>query len=618
MRNRLTRVRGWTWRLGIPVAAVAVAAQLALAGSASATHTVTAGHHMAGTIAPAKVNSLDCNAWSKKYFAANPGMKMLCTDPVRRYNGHATRFYDNGHYVGHDEPSVKFISSVTGSGNTMTYDMRLPKDPVKAPTASGSVTNYEELSVAPWFGLPMCDPKSYPQNACTPDSDLNTGLGAPTDAGSAFMELQFYPPGWTPFTDLGSCSATQYCSALNIDSLECTFNFVSCNNNCIEPVNFAFLQTNGVPAGPPAPQDPSAATFLGNSKTLKMNPGDVLKVSISDPAGGFTTKIQDLTTGQTGVMQASAKNGFANTNMSDCSGTPHTWHAEYSTAQKQNQVPWAALEGGVLMQQEIGHFEVCNSVTSKEGFTQTFKGGTSYSDPSVFQTCSGGQESPTATGEGPCNPTTGVCQHAMTQSASGPVACPSNNFTSGNSCEYSDGYCVPKGTRTVTINGKAAKETARTAGCYQNQFQNGDVDFDGTPYHADWPNGSPNFPQPFEYIGPFTTGGQSYAQVQYETDIGASEATCNTTTGSGCTAKPAGAKFYPFWSINNKQTMAGIVNTPGVCIWNFGNDITGITKSDFGKTKQYGTPDVARFGGTIISKVLSNPTLGSGCAAPPR
>ena len=47
----------------------------------------------------------------------------------------------------------------------------------------------------------MCDPKSYPQNACTPDSDTNTGLGAPTDAGSAFMELQLYPPGYTPFVD---------------------------------------------------------------------------------------------------------------------------------------------------------------------------------------------------------------------------------------------------------------------------------------------------------------------------------------------------------------------------------------------------------------------------------
>ena len=68
-------------------------------------------------------------------------------------------------------------------------------------------------------------------------------------------------------------------------------------------------------------------------------------------------------------MTASAANGFMNTNIADCTGTPFTFHAEYSTAKQQNQVPWAALEGGVLMQQEIGHSEVCNSVKNQDPFT---------------------------------------------------------------------------------------------------------------------------------------------------------------------------------------------------------------------------------------------------------
>ena len=89
-------------------------------------------------------------------------------------------------------------------------------------------------------------------------------------------------------------------------------------------------------------------------------------ISISDPPQGFTTVVRDLTTHQTGFMTASAANGFMNTNIADCSGTPFTFHAEYSTAKQQNQVPWAALEGGVLMQQEIGHGEVCNSVTNQD------------------------------------------------------------------------------------------------------------------------------------------------------------------------------------------------------------------------------------------------------------
>src|SRR5207249_2400317 len=105
----------------------------------------------------------------------------------------------------------------------------------------------------------------------------------------------------------------------------------------------------------------------------------------------------------------------------------------------------------------------------------------------------------------------------------------------------------------VTINGAAASETARLAGCFQNQFQNGDVDFDGNSYLKDWPNGSPRHPQAFRYIGPFTVGGKSYARIQFETNVAASEALCDVISGDGCTARPAGAEFYPFWSINNKQ-----------------------------------------------------------------
>ena len=176
----------------------------------------------------------------------------------------------------------------------------------------------------------------------------------------------------------------------------------TCNNNCIEPVNFSYLQTNGVPPGPPNPQQTDVSTFTPNAHTLKINGGDLLQVSITDPPQGFTTTIRDLTTHQTGFMTASAANGFANTSMADCSGTPFTFHAEYSTAKQQNQVPWAALEGGVLMQQEIGHAEVCNSVTNKDPFTFD-AGSQSYSDPNVFDTCNGGTEGPGAKGEGPCD-----------------------------------------------------------------------------------------------------------------------------------------------------------------------------------------------------------------------
>ena len=256
--------------------------------SRGGTTATTAKTVATGAVAPNPVNELDCNGWSAKYKTVRKIAGDLCTDPIKVVNGKGQRFIDNGWYVGHDEPSVKFISSQPGSGNTMTYVMKVPVDPSKAPTATGSVTNYGQLSVAPWFGLPMCDPKSYPQNPCTPDSDTNSGsISDPNAAGSAFMELQLYPPGYTPFVDSESCSATKWCAALTIDSLECTFGFATCNANCDEPVNFAYLQTNGVPAGPPSPQLTNVSTFLPNAHTLMINPGDVARRLDHRPPAGI-------------------------------------------------------------------------------------------------------------------------------------------------------------------------------------------------------------------------------------------------------------------------------------------------------------------------------------------
>ena len=77
--------------------------------------------------------------------------------------------------------------------------MRLPRDPKGKPTVSPNgktVSDYAELSPAPWFGLPICDPDSYPLNPCKPDSDTNSGaISDPNASGSAFLEVQLYPPG---------------------------------------------------------------------------------------------------------------------------------------------------------------------------------------------------------------------------------------------------------------------------------------------------------------------------------------------------------------------------------------------------------------------------------------
>ena len=278
------------------------------------------------------------------------------------------------------------------------------------------------------------------------------------------------------------------------DSLESQFNFANLNPACEEPVNFAFLQRNGVPAGPPSPQLADVSTLTPNAETLLMNPGDTVATTIKDTPQGLLASVTDFTTHQTGYIVASGKNGFMNTNYKTCAGMPFNFHPEYSTARQQNQVPWAALEGGVLMQQEIGHFEPCSSITNNDPYTASYPDGQTFRDQETAQTCVGGFEGHGKVGEGPCNASTGVCQNATTQ---GGVACPSDNFTSGALCEFSDMTCAPAGPRPINVNGAAQTVAWPVAGCQDNFFQNGDLDFDGSSYIRDWPDGSPNHPTSF-------------------------------------------------------------------------------------------------------------------------
>ena len=123
-------------------------------------------------------------------------------------------------YVGHDEPSVLFKSGIPGSGNDITYFMTLPTEPKARPTASGAGGGTWNFQLRPtfWFGLTLCDTESAPEftKSCTPDSDANDLVGTDPAApdyigkhpGNAFMELQFYGPGYVPQFEGFGCTAS--------------------------------------------------------------------------------------------------------------------------------------------------------------------------------------------------------------------------------------------------------------------------------------------------------------------------------------------------------------------------------------------------------------------------
>jgi hypothetical protein len=312
---------------------------------------------------------LDCNGWSP--ISPNVTHTWPCIDP---HSMNTSKFLDNGWYIGHDEPGVQFFSTRPGSGSNMAWRIRLPQqDPI--PTQSGSSVATFELTRGYVFGLALCDPRSYPQQPCTPDSDSNTSVIVPTDAGSAGLELFFFPPGYPPLFNQLSCDTKHWCAGLGINSLECDFNF-NCNPNCTEPGNGALLQDNGIPTGPPGPGEQTDATYTPNAHTLLMNPGDDVVVVIRDTQDGVLTLVIDLTTGKEGFMVASAQNGFGDTDFNTCQTYPFSFHPEFSTASPQNGVPWAAQFVNVNFWAETGHFELGANADADADDSDCFTGPT--------------------------------------------------------------------------------------------------------------------------------------------------------------------------------------------------------------------------------------------------
>ena len=562
------RRSAWTGRRSRLVGGVmTIALSSVVLGVGANTSVVQAASH-AGLVAPNKVGELDCNGYSTIQKSVRAS---TCTDirglaGVDNANTWGGKFYDNGHYIGHDEPDATFLSSSPGSGNNVTWTETLGSDPSAAPTdvtPGSDVSHYFQITPAPWLSMALCDPNSYPQLPCTPESDANApacpnAFGCNPNlypgGGSTFMEMQFYPPGNPPFVDSESCNDTQWCAALTIDSLECTYGFAQCNGACEEPVNFAFIQTNGVPTGAPAPQDATVATETPNAHTLLMNPGDKVVTHMWDapaPGGGkaFEVRIDDLTLHTSGFMQASAANGFMNTSIVNCAGTPFNFEPEYNTAKAGNISPWTALQTNISTEFETGHWESCTKLSDKitNPFDPSDTGGT-------YNGCSGPYES-----------------------AGGPEG-----------AETGEALCYHKGDTHPGYDGPGTSTPPDQAtGCQDNVFQNGDLDFDGSPYWTEWPTGTTAGTYPASFVEWLpTTGGHQYSRWFFQTDIALSESTCTPTTLSGCTVPPAGpGHFYPYWSEAHQG---------GACVLEFGNVSSGVR--DFGKDAEYGTDQFSKLG----------------------
>ena len=460
--------------------------------------------------------------------------------------------------------------------------MRLPHDPPpNNPNKAGRSYQFE-LNGAIWFGMALCATQSYPEqvSTCTPDSDSNIVDPAvsPKHSGTAFVELQLYPPGWVPWptwqvaVGASGCDPTRWCAAMNVFSLAedpvagTTLNATCAARTGLEYVNFAFLSKDGRTTAPANPVDSTTATFTPDlGRDLLMNSGDNISVSMGDTPNGLRATISDRTTGATGSMTASAANGFGQVQYdpagTSCVNLPYDFHPMYSTSSEQTRVIWAAHTYNISFTSEVGHFENCTG-------------------PNAIPATPFGLD------------------------ASGnPVTCPAGNsegFGSNKSpTDGDDDFCFP-GTEAMRIHINGCTDT--------------NAGFDSLGYQPVWPDGNRGLhPESVLFSSPRTGPGDrvNYSRVAFEADLPRIETnTCDRTTGAGCTLIPTTDKgtpaaFYPFFSaFQNGVPNAGIF---GQCVWGFGNAMPG--GNSFGRNAQYGSllsSSYLIFGGGGASHLLIN------------
>jgi hypothetical protein len=550
---------------GVIVIAIAAVVSVFAVGDASTGAAVGGGYTPGGGNAPLCVQ-----------------YPQMCTEQndAWTYNGYT-------YTSGHDEPSLLFYSNKSGSGNSNEYQLTLPTDPVAPPSQDGTGTTWNfQLHPAFWFGMAMCDDQSAPNPGvpCTPDSDTNIHTGTDPNSpdylgltpGSAFMEMQFYPPGWGPVscTDGQGNTDGKWCSALTIDSDPVNQNTGQANNaacqNIVgpEPVNWAAITKSGVPVAPANPFTPFGEQAVVTDDTLEYNNGDQLVVDMHDTKAGFQVTIHDLTTGDSGSMTASTANGFGHAlfepTAHSCKFRPYAYHPMYSTSTPSTRVLWAAHSYNVAFSDEIGHFEYCSQASS------SFR-------------CTNG-----------------------------------NSDGNGSNPDFDDRSCFP----APIVNPAGTTVEASFTGCLFT-----DVDFDGPEYQqGTWPGSTgavtTNVSTPIVFSSPLFGGGgpdghggpgglkgklQNYDQVAFETDLPRIEGSDSSTNnacqrhlsnpadpspGSGCVNPPVGATFYPIYS-----TFNGPGNT---CLWEEGGDSIPGATDNFG-----GNP--AEYGGLLASNYPSGP-----------
>ncbi len=243
------------------------------------------------------------------------------------------RSYGQGCY-GHDEPALDPISSVPGTGQDVTWTIKLPK--------SGSERSLLDVGPTFWVGATLSDSSSV--------------------AHRVFSELQFYPDS-SLLPQTGS----------NINTACTKFGF----NVQYTPGTWSVCDfTWGLYGATPSQWQETAAYVkvldlnTNPNKPLYLHSGDVITVHVFNSHNKYNEAVQmitDVTTHQKGymVMDSNATTGAGSAANPGKGDGPLT--LPYSTNTTSNAMPWGVVDGTPFaFSWEIGHANIYTHGTQPE------------------------------------------------------------------------------------------------------------------------------------------------------------------------------------------------------------------------------------------------------------
>ncbi len=296
-------------------------------------------------------------------------VSLACTDPRSIYDGCRCTSATTG--TTSVTTSRSFASCPTpGSGNDVTLIETLPRDPAALPDGRDPRSD-----ITHWFDYRWRRGSRWRSATPTPTRSI---LQAAERHERADMRERrraaaaLVPRGAVLPTGIGAvhrqhqCDNTHWCASLHINDLEC-----SSGSSTATRTPWS-RRTSGsssatCPTGPAGPQLANSVVHAEREgaadEPRRPAQGAHLGCELAGGGRALERRLDDLTTGKSGFMLASAENGFMQRRSRTARSSRSTTSPSTPPPESQHR-PLGGARDQLSTQYEIGHFKPCTSVTT--------------------------------------------------------------------------------------------------------------------------------------------------------------------------------------------------------------------------------------------------------------